>query len=440
MERSIMIKFYRGESEKYNSETHNDGIFFTTDTDEILVNSDSYGKNADKALTTEAITIEGGPLASDSVKAAYPGGQIPAGTSIQDIFNTLLCTEIWPTPSVTPATLTASVTAPTPSLSATSKSSSYVEVGDTITVSAMTAGNTTYGGTTTTTVTGFTHGLSVEDDNTADKNDNGSVKTSLQVNRSTPTASGTHSMTVTVTGMTGTSFTQPTANATAASVTCAKFTGTAVKGSNKVSVTENGVTYSATVPAIDSVYICSNLGKTKGRKFEGVAANNSLSATPSASTKSAELTGVYAIYSTGTLYDSFSTSANDTNAWNNQNDTYMKFSNETTPQRMKLSSVTNGTTKFYGYIGFGADSPETKKFVLLPTGWKIDSVHIPDSSVAGKWITSTNQTATRIKGTDEAEAGYDFTNNSGGVSKYTKWQIKGSTAANLFKLTISKTN
>jgi hypothetical protein len=69
-----MIKFYRGESEKYNSETHNDGIFFTTDTDEILVNSDSYGKNADKALTTEAITIEGGPLASDSVKAAYPGG------------------------------------------------------------------------------------------------------------------------------------------------------------------------------------------------------------------------------------------------------------------------------------------------------------------------------------------------------------------------------
>ena len=118
----------------------------------------------------------------------------------------------------------------------------------------------------------------------------------------------------------------------------------------------------------------------------------------------------------------------------------MKFSNETTPQRMKLSSVTNGTTKFYGYIGFGADSPETKKFVLLPTGWKIDSVHIPDSSVAGKWITSTNQTATRIKGTDEVEAGYDFTNNSGGVSKYTKWQIKGSTAANLFKLTISKTN
>ena len=44
------------------------------DSDEILVNSDSYGKNADKSLTTETIIIEGGPLASDSVKAAYPGG------------------------------------------------------------------------------------------------------------------------------------------------------------------------------------------------------------------------------------------------------------------------------------------------------------------------------------------------------------------------------
>ena len=228
-------------------------------------------------------------------------------------------------------------------------------------------------------------------------------------------------MTVTVTGMTDASFTQPTANATAANVTCAQFTGTAVKGSNKVSVTENGVTYSATVPAIDSVYICSNLGKTKGRKFEGVAANNSLSATPSASTKSAELTGVYAIYSTGTLYDSFKTSANDTNAWNNQNDTYMKFSNKTTPQRLKLSDVTSGNTKFYGYVGFGADSPEENKIVLLPTGWKIDSVHIPDSTVAGKWITSSNQTATRIKGTGEAEAGFEFTNASGAKHTYTKW-------------------
>ena len=91
---------------------------------------------------------------------------------------------------------------------------------------------------------------------------------------------------------------------------------------------------------------------------------------------------------------------------------------------MKLSSSTSGSSTFYGYIGFGADSTngqETKKFVLLPAGWSISAVHIPDASVAGKWVTSTNQTATRVKAEGEADAGYDFVNNSGHTSKYTKW-------------------
>lgn len=436
-----MIQFYKGDSTKYDLSTHGNGIYFTTDTAEILTGEKSFGKNADQSVTTEAITIEGGPLASQAVKDAYPNGVIPKNTSIQDILSKLLCDEKWPTPSISNATLTASVTAPTPSLSASSKDSSLVEVGDTITVAALTAGNTTTGGTNKTTVSGFTYGLSAEDDNEADKNTNGSLITSITSNRSTPVANSgeTHSMSVTVTGMTDASFSQPVANATASKVTCAQFTGKAVLGTNKVSVTEYGVGYTANVPAINEVFIISNLGNTKGRKFEGVAKSD-LSATPSSSTKEASLTGVYAIYSTGTLYGSFG-NANDANAWNNQSDTYMKFSNETTPQRMKLSSSTSGSSTFYGYVGFGADSTngqETKKFVLLPAGWSISAVHIPDASVAGKWVTSTNQTATRVKAEGEADAGYDFVNNSGHTSKYTKWQIKGSTAANLFKLTISK--
>jgi hypothetical protein len=103
----------------------------------------------------------------------------------------------------------------------------------------------------------------------------------------------------------------------------------------------------------------------------------------------------------------------------------MKFSNETTPQRMKLSSSISGNSTFYGYIGFGVDSTdgqETKKFVLLPTGWRISAVHIPDASVEGKWITNIqNQNATRVKAEGEADEGYDFVNNSGYTSKYTKW-------------------
>lgn len=415
-----MIKFYRGESTKFNTEDHKNGIFFTTDSNEILTgDKQSYGKNADTSVITEDITIEGGPLASESLKNSYSGGVIPAGTSIQDILSKFLCDEIWTDPTVTRATLTASVTAPTPILSAPSKTSSLVEVGDTITVSAMTAGATSYDGINKTTVS-FNKGYSETDDNKADTNADGTVKTTLTSNRPTPSASGTHSMTVTVTGITGNSVTQPTSNSDASKVTCAKFTGTAIFGDNIVATSETGVTYSAKVPAINSVYICSNLGNTKGHVFAGIEESN-LSATPSQSNKSITLTGVYGIYSTGTLYESFSTSENDSDAWDNQNDTYMKFSNETTPQRLKLSSVTSGSTKFYGYVGFGADASEAKKFVLLPTGWKIDSVHIPDANVGGKWLTSSNQTATRIKAEGEAEEGYNFTNASGATSKYTKW-------------------
>lgn len=437
----MSIKFYKGDSAKFNETDHGGGIYFSNDTKEILTGAkQSYGKNADKSVTTEAITIAGGPLASDAVKNAFEGGVIPASTSVQEILSKLLCTEIWPDISVTSATLTTSVTAPTPVLSAGSKTGSLVEVGDTITVSAMTANSTVVGGTNQTTVSGFTYGYSADDDNEVDKVD-GNIMTSIAVNRSNPTAKSSekYSMTVTVTGLTGNQVTQPTANSAASQVVCRSFTGKAVAGKNKVSVEETGVGYTASVQAIDEVYIVSNLGNTKNHKFEGVALAN-LASSPNANTQEASLTGVYAIYSTGTLYGSFG-AANDANAWNNQSDNYMKFSNATTPQRMKLSSSISGNSTFYGYIGFGADSTngqETKKFVLLPAGWKISAVHIPDASVAGKWITSTNQTATRVKAEGEADAGYDFVNNSGHTSKYTKWQIKGSTAANLFKLTISK--
>ena len=454
-----MIKFYKGDAAKYinrNSETNpnpnltDDVIYFAKDSKEIFTAGKSFGKNADQSVTTEAITIEGGPLANDTVKEAFKQTdkdgkvtyEIPANTSVQDILNKLLCVEKWPTPSKTStASLGTSLTAPTPSLSATSKSGTLVEVGDTITVGAMTAGATSATGTTTTTLGGFTYGYGTQEstvEGAEPEKTNNTIKTSITVNRSTPTAAGTHSLTVTVTsGFTGASVTQPSANATASSVKTSAFTGTAVLGENKISVSETGLSYTATVPAISPVYIYSNLGNTKGHMSEKVETAN-LSANAPTKTTSASLTGVYAIYSTGTLYDTFKTSANDTNAWNNQNDTYMKFSNKTTPQRLKLSDVTSGNSKFYGYVGFGADSPEENKIVLLPTGWKIDSVHIPDSTVAGKWITSSNQTATRIKGTGEAEAGFEFTNASGAKHTYTKWQIKGSTAANLFKLTISK--
>lgn len=38
-----LVNFYRGLKEKYNQETHSDGLFFSTDTQEIILNGKSYG-------------------------------------------------------------------------------------------------------------------------------------------------------------------------------------------------------------------------------------------------------------------------------------------------------------------------------------------------------------------------------------------------------------
>lgn len=87
-----MIKFYRGTRAKYQESpsTYTDGIYFTTDTAEIFINEQVYGKNADASVTTEDVVVAGGPLA-DAIKnwptdeAWNSAGNkiIPAGTSMQ---------------------------------------------------------------------------------------------------------------------------------------------------------------------------------------------------------------------------------------------------------------------------------------------------------------------------------------------------------------------
>ena len=39
------VKFYRSLKEKYNESTHLDGIYFATDTFEIIVNNKTYGSS-----------------------------------------------------------------------------------------------------------------------------------------------------------------------------------------------------------------------------------------------------------------------------------------------------------------------------------------------------------------------------------------------------------
>lgn len=438
-----MIQFFKGKKENYKESEHKDGIYFTTDTDEIMTQGKIYGKNADQTKIANDITATNTSSWYNVFNNAglIKDGKLKKGTSLEQIFTSLLCVESYPSVRKTQtASLTTSLSAPTVTLSAPTKSGSLVEVGDTITVSKITMSNTSYGGVTSTIVGTFSNKWSEEDD---DKVDDNSTAT-LTATRTTPSVKEgtTHSMEITVEGLTGNSFTVQSANVDATKVYCDSFTGTAVQGTNKVSAKVSGVTYEATVDAIGSKYIVSNLGNTSSdKKSPSVSAAN-LSSTPSSATGSATLTGVLPIYTTGTLAESFATSQNDTSAYSKKDTAkYLMFSNETTPTKLALNSVTNGDTTFYGYIGFGADVNNVKKFVLLPSGWQISEVYIPDASVANKWITSVNEYATRIKGESEADDGYDLTSDATKVaSRYTKWQIIGPTAASLYKLKITKTN
>lgn len=50
------VKFYRGLKEKYNESTHLDGIYFATDTFEIIVNNKTYGGT--KSATVSEISYD----------------------------------------------------------------------------------------------------------------------------------------------------------------------------------------------------------------------------------------------------------------------------------------------------------------------------------------------------------------------------------------------
>ena len=132
-----MIKFYRGTKAKYQESpsTYTDGLFFTTDTEEILVNEESYGKNANASVTSEDIIVAGGPLANE-VTDNWPtewvkdGNKvIPAGTSIQSVFQGLLLKTVNGTVSWGSKTWNPSLGAPTVTLS----SNGPAEIGSTVT-------------------------------------------------------------------------------------------------------------------------------------------------------------------------------------------------------------------------------------------------------------------------------------------------------------------
>lgn len=90
-----MIKFYKGDAEKYNPEEHGEGIYFTNDTSEILHNNISYSGKKDYTSSLEDKTLE----------TAYDIGGIKKGTKVEDLegktyndlFDEILFPTVYPT-------------------------------------------------------------------------------------------------------------------------------------------------------------------------------------------------------------------------------------------------------------------------------------------------------------------------------------------------------
>jgi hypothetical protein len=84
--------------------------------------------DTNKTLVNEAITIEGGPLATPEIKALFENGTITADMNVQEILLKLFCKEIYNKPTANTPEYTVSISAP--SITATGvKDGDLVEKG-----------------------------------------------------------------------------------------------------------------------------------------------------------------------------------------------------------------------------------------------------------------------------------------------------------------------
>lgn len=341
----------------------------------IMISSDNKLSvnhvGSDKTKTSEEISIVGGPFASVLSKAF--GSSIPANTSLQDILMKLACTELWPDGKDGRATATASITALSSSISTPTfaagnlktDSTYLVKVGSSIDIGAVSTSKATYR-LPSVEYKGFTWGYATSTATNAEKFEDvnpssvtGSVSTATNV---------TYTLKRNVVGFTG----APTASITAvdAAPSAETTTGIAIQGTNSISFTlsvdkivhtgelKHATTYYAlsnlhnTNDASGAVKVISNIDKT----YDGAKPSNKSTATYQA-------IGVYPLYSNAKFAVVNNSGGNNSTAYTT------KGSTSTTDFNDYLTAYTNGNTKFYAYMAFGAGGFTIK----LPSGWGIAS-------------------------------------------------------------------
>lgn len=237
------------------------------------------GVDTDATVTTEDITIAGGPLASIALQA-YPSGILPSGTSIQDILKALLCVEIWDNPSVS-YTFTTTTSNPTINFN---KSGSSFPVGTSISLSA-------------------THGTSSAQQkavasgfgSTGYFSGDTAVEQASYTQNVTPTASGDYELQASFTGFKNLDGTSVAANSGESTTVYIS------QGTNTYSVNESGLTYTPATFSDVTLYDRSNLnGKSETpiviseENFESSSAY--AASKMGTSSLSRSVTGYYPIY------------------------------------------------------------------------------------------------------------------------------------------------
>jgi hypothetical protein len=190
------------------------------------------------------------------------GDVIPAGTDIYTILQNILCKELYPS-SVNGKAATA--TAKMNKLTVELTESGTVEVGTVVGYTASTNGSTA--STTPSNITGMSYGYSTSDN---DKKEN--TATSISKPCTAEVADDVYTMSASVSGFymvenEAFDFDTTAQSAKGAVTLSAAKIGCVTEGTNTVTVSATGASYSYSAEKIDKVYYCSNLGKTDASKY-----------------------------------------------------------------------------------------------------------------------------------------------------------------------------
>lgn len=261
--------------------------FINTDANGISVT----GVTSNKTLTSEAITIEGGPLATENVKKAFEGGVIPVGTDIQALLKALFCEEKYPQLTSGSPLYTTQITPPT--ISGPKTSGSLVEVGESISINRVKATPVSFDKTQIY-VKGFMHGYS--------DTINGDAISSTEITTSwDPEQKSNTFYTLTPSIYTGFTGDLPISASSVSASTCELENCTLIAGlgENTYKVKETAPTFVGSHTGITSKYIISNLGGRdeahKSPEISGSATDREQ--TPTDKTGSYTVIGVYPVYS-----------------------------------------------------------------------------------------------------------------------------------------------